>query len=178
MTGARVLRLAAGRGRRAGAPKAWRSYEGKTLLEAHLDFFAGLLGAGALSIAVQREWLPRCAGLSRETAWVAADPDATPLASLQRLIEDSGSARSFILHVDMPVFEPAVYEALWAAAGDAAAPVFEGRRGHPVLLAPSVLAEISRLDPAAGRLDVFLRNRPVAEVPVATAAVLRNLNEP
>lgn len=174
--GARVLLLAAGRGRRAGGPKAWRPYHGHALLEAHLDFFRALLGPEALSVAIVEEWRARCEALAPKTRWVAADPDAEPLDSLQKLIAASPAARSFVLHVDMPVFEGAVYEALLRAAGDAVVPVFGGRRGHPVLLSPAALADIARLDPASDRLDVFLRGRGAVEVPVASDAVLRNLN--
>jgi CTP:molybdopterin cytidylyltransferase MocA len=77
----------------------------------------------------------------------------------------------------MPVFEPKVYEALWGASAEAAAPVFDGRRGHPVLLAPKELAAIWSLDPAKDRLDAWLRGRRVREVPVSTAAIHLNLNE-
>jgi CTP:molybdopterin cytidylyltransferase MocA len=177
MNGARVLLLAAGRGRRSGGPKAWRPYEGATLLEAHLDFFRGLVGASHVSVAIQDEWRVRCEALSPETKWVAADPDASPLDSLQKLIAASPAARSFVLHVDMPVFEGAVYEALWETGAEAAAPTFEGRRGHPVLLAPKALALIWSLDAAKDRLDAWLRARRVLEVPVPTGAIHLNLNE-
>jgi len=178
MNGARVLLLAAGRGRRAGGPKAWRPYEGSTLLEAHLDFFRGLIGPDGLFVAIQDEWRLRCAALWAEANWVAADPEAQPLATLQRLIAASGAHRSFVLHVDMPIFEREVYETLMKSPGDAVVPVFGGRRGHPVLLGPNVLGEIARLDPAKDRLDVFLRGRAVVEVSVGTGAIHRNLNEP
>jgi molybdenum cofactor cytidylyltransferase len=178
MKGARVLLLAAGRGRRAGGPKAWRPYAGETLLEAQLNFFRGLVGPKSISVAIQEDWRARCAALSPETAWVGADPDAFPLDSCQRLIKASPRVRSFLLHVDMPVFDRTVYEAQWAAADDAVVPVFDGRRGHPVLLSPAALDEILRLDPAKDRLDEWLRKRHVREVPVTSDVILRNLNEP
>ncbi|MFI5362676.1 MAG: NTP transferase domain-containing protein [Elusimicrobiota bacterium] len=177
MTGARVFLLAAGRGRRSGGPKAWRPYEGTTLLEAQLSFFRGLLGEENISVAIQDEWSARCAALAPKTTWVSVDPDLHPLGSLQKLIGASPAARSFVLHVDMPIFLRDVYEGLWKASGDAVAPTFGGRRGHPVLLAPNALAEISALDPATDRLDVWLRGHRVAEVPVATGAIHLNLNE-
>jgi molybdenum cofactor cytidylyltransferase len=105
------------------------------------------------------------------------DPDVSALSSLQRVIEASPKTRSFILHVDMPIFETSVYEALWKTSGEAVVPVFAGRRGHPVLLSPAVLAEISRLDSSKDRLDVFLRSRGAVEVPVLTEIIHRNLNE-
>jgi CTP:molybdopterin cytidylyltransferase MocA len=108
--------------------------------------------------------------------WIAADPDAAPLASLQALLAATPRSRSFILHVDMPVFDLRVWTALAAAGGDAV-PAFEGRRGHPVLLSAAALDEVSRLDAETERLDVFLRGRKIAEVPVATDVILANLNE-
>jgi len=175
--GARVLLLAAGRGRRAGGPKAWRLYHGHSLLEAQLEFLRGLVGAAGISVAIQEEWRARCAELSPKTLWVAADADAPPLDSLQRLVAASPAARSFVLHVDMPIFEREVYEALWRAEGDAVAPVHGKRRGHPVLLGEAALVELARLDPAKDRLDAYLRARAVAEVAVASDVVHRNLDE-
>lgn len=178
MTGARVLLLAAGRGRRAGGPKAWRPHGDTTLLGAHLRFFDGFLGPGALSVSIQEEWRLRCVALSAKTTWVVADPEASPLSSLRRLIAASPPVRSFVLHVDMPVFAKAVYEALSEVCGHAVVPVHGGRRGHPVLLSASALDEVSRLDPSRDRLDVFLRGGAAVEVPVATGLIHRNLNEP
>ena len=177
MNGARVLLLAAGRGRRSGGPKAWRPYEGTTLLEAQLAFFRGLVGNN-ISIAIQQDWRERCALLSPETTWVSADPDAHPLSSLQKLIAASPAARSFVIHVDMPVFLRTVYEDLWKTDADAVAPTFGGHRGHPVLLSPKALREISSLDPAQDRLDYWLRGHHVTEVPVSTGVIHLNLNEP
>lgn len=178
LDGARVLLLAAGRGRRSGGPKAWRPYEGTTLLEAQLAFFRGLVGDKNVSVAIQRDWLDRCSELSRETAWVSTDPDASPLSSLQGLIKASPAARSFVLHVDMPIFVRGIYEDLWQVDADAVAPVFEGHRGHPVLLSPQSLAEIAKLDPATDRLDHWLRGHHVREAKVETAVIHLNLNEP
>jgi CTP:molybdopterin cytidylyltransferase MocA len=177
MNGARVLLLAAGRGQRAGGPKAWMEVAGKPLLQDHVEFFSRRLGAASLSIAIQPDWLDRCRALSGATTWVTADPDAYPLDSLQRLIKASPLVRSFVLHVDMPVFDVSVYETLWDETGDAIVPVFDGRRGHPVLLSPSALEEITKLDSKVDRLDVWLRSKHVLEVPVSTDVIFKNINE-
>ncbi len=176
MSAVRVRLLAAGHGRRAGGPKAWGPYAGKTLLEAQLGFLSTVTAPENVDIAIQKEWLERCRGLSPRVNWIAADPDGSPLASLQALLASTPSARSFVLHVDMPVFDLRVWRALEAADGDAA-PAFDGRRGHPVLLTSETLAAVTRLDPVTDRLDVFLRGRAVTEVPVATDVILANLNE-
>jgi len=176
VNGLRVRLLAAGRGKRAGGPKAWGPYAGKTLLEAQLVFLATVTAPENIDIAIQAEWLERCRALSPRVNWVAADPDAAAMASLQALIKASPRARSFVLHVDMPVFDLRVWNALVDAPGDAV-PVHEGRRGHPVLLTAETLDEAARLDPATGRLDELLRSRALTEVPVATDVILANLNE-
>lgn len=177
MNGARTLILAAGRGRRAGGAKAWRPYKGKSLIEAHLDFFRDLCGAAAISVAIQPEWLSRCMELSPQTLWVSADPDAEPLDSLQRLIAASPAARSFVLHVDMPVFDRSVYETLWMTTCDAVVPVFNGRRGHPVLLSPPALARIAALDGKKDRLDAWLRSQESFAASVSTDVIFKNMNE-
>lgn len=177
MNGARVLLLAAGRGRRAGGPKAWKEFHGRPMLESHLEFFGKLAGLKSLSVAIQKEWREKCEGLSREVTWVEADPDASPLDTLQRLIKASPSAKSFVLHVDMPVFERSIYETLLNGDHEVTVPVYNGRRGHPVLLAPSALADISRLEPKTERLDAWMRRRHVSEMPVSTDVIHRNLNE-
>lgn len=98
------------------------------------------------------------------------------MGSLQALLKAAPRARSFILHVDMPVFDLRVWRALEAADGDAV-PVYEGRRGHPVLLSAETLDEVTGLDPVSGRLDEFLRGRQIKEVPVNTDVIFANLNE-
>ena len=176
MKGARVLLLAAGHGKRAGGPKAWRDFAGKPLLQEHVEFFSRRLGPGAIFVAIQPEWVERCRALSGAATWVPANPDASPMDSLQRLVKASPSARSFVLHVDMPVFDVSVYEMLWAAEGDAVVPVFDGHRGHPVLLSPKALNALSRLDPSTARLDVWLHENHVVEVSVPTDIIFKNLN--
>jgi CTP:molybdopterin cytidylyltransferase MocA len=176
MSELRVRLLAAGRGRRAGGPKAWGPYGGKTLLEVQVGFLATVTAPENIDIAIQGEWLERCRELSPRVNWVAADPEAEALGSLQTLLKAGPRARSFVLHVDMPVFDLRVWRALACAPGDAV-PVHEGRRGHPVLLTAQTLDEVARLDAATGRLDQFLRGRSVTEVAVATDVILANLNE-
>ncbi|MBI4061283.1 MAG: nucleotidyltransferase family protein [Elusimicrobia bacterium] len=176
MSAPRVRLLAAGQGRRAGGPKAWGPYAGKTMLEAQLGFLATVTASENIDIAIQPAWLERCRALSPRVNWIAADPALAPLASLQALLKATPRARSFVLHVDMPAFDLRVWRALMTAEGDAV-PVHEGRRGHPVLLTAETLDEVARLDPRTGRLDHFLRGRPATEVPVATDVILANLNE-
>ena len=107
MSGLRVRLLAAGQGKRAGGPKAWGPYDGKTLLEAQVGFLATVTAPENIDIAIQEEWLDRCRDLSPRVNWVTVDPEGEALASLQALLKATARARSFVIHVDMPVFRSA-----------------------------------------------------------------------
>lgn len=176
MSGVRVRLLAAGHGKRAGGPKAWGPYAGMTMLEAQLGFLATVTAPENLDIAIQGEWRERCLALSSRVNWVAADPDGTPLSSLQALLAATPRGRAFVIHVDMPVFDLRVWRALEASPGNCT-PVYEGRRGHPVLLEAETLDAVADLDASRDRLDSFLRGRKVTEIPVVTDVIFANLNE-
>lgn len=173
----RVLLLAAGHGRRAGGPKAWMPRDGKPLVEAQLDFLMKVTLPEKIAVAIQGDWLDYCRELSSKVLWVPVNPDVSPLASLQALIRAARVEKSYILHVDMPVFDPSVFAKLAAAPGDAV-PSFKDKRGHPVLLTTITLLDVQRLNPETDRLDEFLGRRGIEAVPVDTELILSNLNEP
>lgn len=174
---AQIFLLAAGRGRRAGGPKAWAVTDGKPALARHAQAVAS--AAGAVSASIQADWLGTCRELFPRVNWVAVDPDRPPLASLQALLAARRTdLPGFVYHVDMPVFEVQVFDALQASLDgcEACVATHQGRRGHPVLLSPCLYPLIARLDPDQDRLDEFLRERRVAEVSAGSAAVLENRN--
>lgn len=169
-----VYLLAAGRGRRAGGPKAWLELEGKSLLERHLELHPDA------AVAVQEDWRERCHLLAPRAFFVGVDPDAPAFSSLHALLKAVPPAGpAFVLHVDQPVWEPAVFQRLAASIGaaDAAVPTFGGKRGHPVLLSEKTLDTAAKLDPRLDRLDEFLRTREVVEVAVPFASVTKDWNE-
>lgn len=174
--------LAAGRGRRAGGPKAWLESEGSTLLERQLAFLLKRFPAEAVHVSIQAEWLDRCRALNPSVNWVAADPDAAAFDSLQRIVKAAKPGWAFLHHVDMPVWEDGLFSALKnraaaACGAEAVVPTHEGRRGHPVILSPRLQREIAKRDPATARLDEMLRQARVEELDVPFACVLENRNE-
>lgn len=90
----------------------------------------------------------------------------------------------FILLGDMPFLTPALLETLRARLGeeprpDIVAPTFEGRRGHPVLFAPSCFTELAGLEGDRGGAGLIASGRyRVALCPVSTAAILRDIDTP
>ena len=177
MSETQLFLLAAGRGKRAGGPKAWKEVGGRPALE---NMIEGMLPhVAAIFVSVQAEWKAGMSRPSPKVSLISVDPDQPMLASLQELIASRGSDLSaFLHHVDMPVPDAGLLAALSAALGqaDAAVPLYKGERGHPALLSRKLYDAILDLDPQKDRLDQFLRTRNVVEVPVEQASVLENQN--
>jgi CTP:molybdopterin cytidylyltransferase MocA len=177
-----VYLLAAGRGRRAGGPKAWRDCAGRPLLERQLDFLRGLFPAPSIAVSIQADWLERCRALEPAAVWVPVDAEAPALTSVLALARALPLTRpAFLYHVDMRAWEAEVFGILaerGAAGGaDAVVPVEGGRRGHPVLLLPQIEDGLLVLDPERDRLDVWLRSRSLAEMEVPCPCIHDNWNE-
>lgn len=175
-----VYLLAAGEGRRSGGPKAWRRHEGKTLLERQLEFLLSRFAAPKVAVTIQEGWRRRCETINPGVRWIAEDPSRSALSALQTLLRACPQQDwAFLYHVDMPVWEPAVFERLaQAAPGDAEAvvPMHAGRKGHPLLLSPTLGAIILALNPTQDRLDYWLRTRRISAVDLPYSCVLENWN--
>lgn len=180
-----VYLLAAGKGRRAGGPKAWKIHEGTPLLERQVGFLLHLFDSGSVAATMQAAWKDRCDDLSSLVRWVPVDPEATPLGALQALCKGGRqNTWAFLYHVDMPLWEEGLFTALAGripdaekAGQDAIVPSQGGKRGHPVLLSPKTLAALAALDSAKDRLDHWLRTRKVLTVEVDSARIHENWNE-
>jgi CTP:molybdopterin cytidylyltransferase MocA len=181
-----VYLLAAGKGRRAGGPKAWRLVDGRSLLERQIGFLLTLFEPSSIAVTIQEAWRERVLNIHREIAWVAEDPDASPLAALKSLVAAAPlKSWAFVYHVDMPLWVPGLFEALdrrISAAEhegfEALAPVCAGRKGHPVLLSPALAASLAALDPQKDRLDYWLRTRKEGGVEVPFGCIHENWNSP
>lgn len=185
MSGSSVYLLAAGNGRRAGGPKAWREFQGKALLERQLDFLLKRGEPENIAVTIQDAWKERCRALNPQIRWVAENPGETPLYALQALLREAPFKDwVFLYHVDMPVWEESVFSALEArisiaesAGAEAIVPLFKGRGGHPALLSAPLRSAAAGLDPRSDRLDLWLRSRKVDRIETGREAVVKNLNE-
>ncbi len=179
-----VCLLAAGDGKRAGGPKAWRVVEGRALLDRQIAFLLTLFKPDSIAVTIQEGWRERVLKLHRDVVWVAEDPESSPLSALQSLLAAAPpKSWAFLYHVDMPLWEPGLFEALdrrVAAAEEegleALAPANGGRKGHPVLLSPRLAPLLAALDPAKDRLDFWLRSRKEGTVDVPYPSIHDNWN--
>jgi molybdenum cofactor cytidylyltransferase len=186
---AALVVLAAGEGRRAGGPKAWRMVAGRPWLAHQLEAVASLALA-PVAVVLAAPPAQDSGPWPALARWaINPRPERGPFSSLQvGLLEvrAAGAAGSpvFVLPVDVPAAGPEVFVALRAGLGDAPAaiPVLRERGGHPVLLSAAACGELCGLDPASpqARLDVWLRGKgpAVRRIPVADERVLSDFNTP
>lgn len=188
-----ALVLAAGLSVRFGAPKLLAPWRGGLLIEGALEAaFAApvervtvVTGGHATGVTAAAEaWAARAGTTDRLALVHAAGHGEGLSASLRAGVASlpESAAGAFVFLADMPAIPPGVAEALavaMTADHDAAAPVFGGRRGHPVLLRQALFEPIRHLtgDHGAGHLLRGLGDR-LALVPVADPGVLKDVDRP
>jgi len=119
------------------------------------------------------------------------DPDRGMLSSIREGIAVLGGTarlaqRGEVVLVspgDLPALRPAtVAELLWrraAAGAPLAVPAFQGKRGHPLAIAPDLLPEIETLDLSVGLKELLERHAAaVLEVPVDDPGAVRDVDTP
>ena len=86
----------------------------------------------------------------------------------------------FLLPADMPLLAPQVYEDLIKACDSSAEiliPILDGRRGHPPLIASSVIPDILAYE-GEGGLKAIFAGRRVKEIEVTDSGVAVDLDTP
>jgi len=105
---------------------------------------------------------------------------ATLRAGVSALPPDTAGA--FVFLADMPLAPAAILPALAGAieaGASAAAPVFEGKRGHPVLFAAALLPELAALSGDEGARRVLQGlGEALVLVPTDDAGVLADVDRP
>lgn len=183
---------AAGASRRMGRPKLLLPFGTSTILGS----LASALRAGGASPVVivaapddaeLQEW---ARGFGAVVA-INPDPDRGMLSSIREGIAALGGTarlaqrREVVLVApgDLPALRPAtVAELLWrraAAGAPLAVPAFQGKRGHPLAIAPDLLPEIETLDLSVGLKELLERHAAaVLEVPVDDPGAVRDVDTP
>ncbi|MGE0488000.1 MAG: NTP transferase domain-containing protein [Vulcanimicrobiota bacterium] len=172
-----VIVLAAGRSARMGELKQLLPWRGQTILECSLAPYlevglpvvvvlgyeyhriAPRLEALPVQILVHSEW-------SRGMGSSLAAGVKTLAPEVERLLVGLG---------DMPEIGPGLVQAMLAVNAPNACPVYQGRRGHPVLFERSFFAELARLDGDRGARHL-MNEATLVEWP--TPECLRDIDTP
>ena len=179
--------LAAGAGSRFGGAKLTAPWRGGVLIDGAL---AAAFAAPARSVTLVTGADPRVREASRAFAatlgqtsrlrLVHAQDHAEGMAATLRagiVALPADTAGAFVFLGDMPLIPPAILPRLAAAlarGARAAAPVFDGRRGHPVLFGRGLFAALMALIGDQGARSVLqdLEHGSVALIEAADSGVL------
>lgn len=176
--------LAAGFSRRLpGENKLLKAYRGRPLLANVLEAVANLgLGDVVVVTGDDREGvavLAQGAGLRRVENADAASGMGSSIAAGARALRE-GLAGVFVVLGDMPEVTAEDYARLATAHEQRPAricvPVWDGRRGHPVLFGAGYLADLAALTGDVGARGILRKAADVVSVPAASAGVLVDLD--
>ncbi len=181
------LILAAGESSRMGADKALLRYHGRTFLEAILQT---LRDAGIDRVVVvlghHAEEIQGALNLEGVLVVINRDYRQGQTSSLQAGL-NALSGEEFegvvLSLVDHPAVPAEVVRQLIAAFHQSGAPVvlptYEGRRGHPVVIARTLFQELSALKPGEGANGVIRKYRDATRfVQVKDRSILLDVDDP
>jgi molybdenum cofactor cytidylyltransferase len=178
--------LSGGASRRMGSPKALLPYQGRPFLEHLLDVTVhpkiGLrrvvLGAHAGPIASAVPLQPNDVVINEE--W-----EKGQLSSLQAALRSlpDGTDGILLCLIDHPLVSGALVndliESFYATNKPIVLPVYEGRRGHPVIFASALYDELLHAPQETGaRAVVWAHRGEVEEVQTNEEGCVMNLNDP
>ena len=167
-----------------GSPKALLEFEGETFLDRLIGLFARHCWPVIAVLGAQQEAIR--AGLRRSgEAVLVENPDFRlgQITSMQcglRAVPEEAEVVLFTL-VDHPAVKPDTITGLCAAGGRAPflIPRYQGRRGHPILLAKPVIPEFLALAASASARDVLSRHAgEIAYFDVDDPGILADVDDP
>jgi len=175
--------LAGGKSERMGRPKALLPFRGTTFLQHILDVISqSKVQQTVVVVGRHRDEIePHVQPPSRVV--FNADYEQGMITSLQSGIRElpPETTGALMFLVDHPVVDVETVNALIQhfASDRIVLPVFEGRRGHPVLFAAGVLQEIVALSPSEGA-NIVVRKDPgrIVQVSVKSPGVLIDIDTP
>jgi molybdenum cofactor cytidylyltransferase len=179
--------LAAGNGQRAGSPKALLKIGDQTFVRHILDEFraAGLqdvivvLGASAEDVAKE---LADTGAITVVNSHYQEGQLSSVIAGVNA--SEQMRADAILLHpVDHPLIRHELVETLVTCFRETGAPlilpVFQGRRGHPVLFSAKLFSELKSAPPEIGaRSVVWAHASEIVEVETQDEGVVANINTP
>jgi molybdenum cofactor cytidylyltransferase len=178
--------LSAGNSRRMGSPKALLRYQGETFLDRLIRVLSTVCERVVVVLGQDASAIQ--AGLSAHGGVCFAvnpDPERGMLSSLQcglRMLPEEVQA-IFFTPVDHPNISPATVtslaEAFHAHRAPVTAPVYRGRRGHPVCITRQLAGELLELPIDAQAADVIHRHAAARYlIEVDDPGVIADIDDP
>jgi molybdenum cofactor cytidylyltransferase len=179
-TNAVAILLAAGESRRMGTPKPLLEWQDTTLIEYQI---AQLRGAGCNPVIVvlgnaaeDIRPLAERAGAHVVVNERYTEGRASSLRAGAKAIENADII--VILNVDQPCPTSIVRKLIEEHSSDITLPTHDGHRGHPVVVAGTLLPELRNVDEAAHGLRAVVSRHEVNEIEFDSRIVSLDVNTP
>jgi len=178
--------LSGGASSRMGSPKALVSYQGRPFLEHLLDVTKHpSIGVRRVVLGPDAEAISKGISLAPDEIVINHDWEKGQLSSIHAAIRSlPANTDGFLLcPVDHPLVSAVLIGSLIDAFRDTRAPVvvplYEARRGHPVIFSAAVYDELlnAPMDQGA-RAVVWAHRNEIQEVPTTEVGCVLNLNDP
>lgn len=177
--------LAAGRSARMGRPKGLLHWEGKPLITyqieqlslSRIDHTVVVLGYGAEQY---EPYIGEGAHVIKNRQWEQGK-SASVIQGISALDSECGAV--LLVNVDQPVPSASINQLIDShqrLQGKIHLPVFQGRRGHPVLFSTELLPDLREISEECQGVKSVIRkyDTEIVHVPTTDPSVLYNFNTP
>ncbi len=178
--------LSGGSSSRMGSPKALVGYQGKAFLDHLLEVtHHPRIGVRRVVLGAHAEPIAKAINLSADEIVINADWQKGQLSSIQAALLSlpPDTDGMLLCLIDHPLISASLVNDLIAGFYSSKAmivlPVFEGRRGHPVLFSARLYPELLNAPPDVGARAVVWANAPnIHELRTREQGCILNLNDP
>jgi molybdenum cofactor cytidylyltransferase len=178
--------LSGGSSSRMGSPKALLPYQGRPFLEHLLDVTSlPEIGVRRVVLGAHAEPIAKAVRLKAEEIVINEDWEKGQLSSIHAALRSlpAGTDGILLCLIDHPLISEALVKDLiqqfYTTKKAVVLPVYDGRRGHPVIFSAALYEELLRAPQETGaRAVVWAHSAEVEEVRTNEEGCVLNLNDP